>query len=351
MNLSPTSFGGQAPNERPPAPRIAAVNMEFMGASQGFDKGRRTDQVASGRVLISLVTVVYNDADGLRRTADSLPSAFAGVVEWLIVDGNSTDGTNELLEELGRRPYVRVLRRPPNGIYDAMNVAVSNARGNWCWFLNAGDILLEDDSLNQAVDLIERHRETALIGTPVLYFTHGGYVFSVATPALPSEDLRDLGNFHHQGALMRTSAIKEMGGFRTDLRLASDGALLDLIASNFATAVEFHPLVGFFFGGASTSQQLEALRETNSFRPKFYTGGTIATLRTKNIGIRILLTWEGSRLLGPLVRRYLSLRESRVRSSYLMSVTSGGGARGPLAKPNFFDQCRVMPSGEPRWHE
>lgn len=90
--------------------------------------------------FISIITVVYNAAALVRRTIDSVVSQDYPHLEYIIVDGASTDGTQEVIALYGEA-IAQWVSEPDKGIYDAMNKGLAMARGHYVWFLNAGDTL------------------------------------------------------------------------------------------------------------------------------------------------------------------------------------------------------------------
>ncbi|MDV7390150.1 glycosyltransferase, partial [Arthrospira platensis SPKY1] len=94
---------------------------------------------------ISIITVTLNRCDTLR---DALESVLGQTipVEYIIVDGGSTDGTLELLATYGGR-IARVISEPDQGIYDAMNKGIRAATGDIIGMLNADDVYRHDKVL------------------------------------------------------------------------------------------------------------------------------------------------------------------------------------------------------------
>lgn len=94
--------------------------------------------------LVSIITVVRNDPDGLLRTMTSVAPYKNERLEYIVVDGASTDGeTLRIAEE--RHDLIDILHSgPDNGIYDAMNKGIDRAHGVYVLFLNAGDELNAD---------------------------------------------------------------------------------------------------------------------------------------------------------------------------------------------------------------
>jgi putative colanic acid biosynthesis glycosyltransferase len=96
--------------------------------------------------LISVITVVRNDALGFVRTASSVASQTFQDFEWVVVDGASTDGTLEKIKEEGAR-ITCWISEADAGIYDAMNKGVTLAKGDYLVFINSGDALEDGNSL------------------------------------------------------------------------------------------------------------------------------------------------------------------------------------------------------------
>lgn len=103
-------------------------------------------------ILISIVTVAFNNRQGLERTYNSISDLLSSSnhdVEWVVIDGGSKDGSRDFLSSLDNsNGNVRYLSEPDRGIYDAMNKGVGLASGDFVWFLNAGDVFLGKELLS-----------------------------------------------------------------------------------------------------------------------------------------------------------------------------------------------------------
>lgn len=97
-------------------------------------------------VKISIITVVYNAVGKIEPTILSVLRQTYGNIEYIVVDGGSTDGTIELIGKYRDRIAVVVSERD-DGIYDALNKGVKLATGDWVGIMNAGDVYADDDVL------------------------------------------------------------------------------------------------------------------------------------------------------------------------------------------------------------
>lgn len=102
--------------------------------------GRRTKGLmpAEGAPLVSIVTVVYNGAATLEATIQSVIRQDHPAIEYIVVDGGSTDGTLDILRRYEDRIDLWVSERD-KGIYDAMNKGVALCTGDWVGLINADD--------------------------------------------------------------------------------------------------------------------------------------------------------------------------------------------------------------------
>lgn len=99
--------------------------------------------LGSPTIPLTVITVAYNALDALKPTVQSvMKQPLWSVLDYVIIDGGSTDGTVDYLKTLP--PSVRWLSEPDQGIYDAMNKGIRMAVGNGLLFLNAGDLLVGD---------------------------------------------------------------------------------------------------------------------------------------------------------------------------------------------------------------
>ena len=102
------------------------------------------------REKISVITINLNNAEGLRRTLDSVFRQTTQDFELVVVDGASTDGSVELIHTHADR-IDRWVSEPDGGIYNAMNKAVAMATGEYVIFMNSGDTFYEDDVLARVI--------------------------------------------------------------------------------------------------------------------------------------------------------------------------------------------------------
>ncbi len=95
---------------------------------------------------ISIITITYNAEKFLDRTIQSILNQTDQNFEYLIIDGKSKDATLEIANRYKSRVDVLV-SEPDKGLYDAMNKGLALATGEYVWFMNAGDLIAENDAI------------------------------------------------------------------------------------------------------------------------------------------------------------------------------------------------------------
>ena len=119
--------------------------------------------------LFSIITVTYNARKALERTLQSVGGQTYGEIEYVVIDGVSTDGTMEQVAhweaEMGEERMQRgmepmrcvIVSEADRGLYDAMNKGLQRAMGNYVWFLNAGDTFRMPETVAQLAEVAERN--------------------------------------------------------------------------------------------------------------------------------------------------------------------------------------------------
>ena len=97
---------------------------------------------------LSIITINYNNCSGLLKTIESVISQTFRDFEWIVIDGESTDGSRELIEQYADH-FSYWVSEPDRGIYNAMNKGIKVARGEYLQFLNSGDWLFDETSLER----------------------------------------------------------------------------------------------------------------------------------------------------------------------------------------------------------
>lgn len=160
--------------------------------------------------LVTVVTVAFNAKEALGRTMKSVAAQDYEHLEYIVVDGGSSDGTREMIKE-SEGSVARWVSEPDKGIYDAMNKGVRMAHGEYCIFMNAGDTFVTPHTVT---DFFSR-----LDGTPDV--AYGDIMKNgVLKQALPPRNCHKM-YYCHQAVFTRTECLREFP-FDTAHRYSAD---------------------------------------------------------------------------------------------------------------------------------
>ena len=107
----------------------------------------------------SIITLNYNNREGLSRTIESVVYQISTDYEFIIIDGGSTDGSVDVIKENKKRITYWISEKD-NGVYHAMNKGIAQAHGDYCVFMNSGDCFHSPDVL----DTIKKHQGDIICG-------------------------------------------------------------------------------------------------------------------------------------------------------------------------------------------
>ncbi len=105
-------------------------------------------------MTLSIITINFNNKDGLQKTINSVIQQSFKDYEWIIIDGGSSDGSEDVIKTY-QSHFSFWCSEPDKGIYNAINKGLSHAAGDYIQFLNSGDWLYDSTSLEKAFAQID----------------------------------------------------------------------------------------------------------------------------------------------------------------------------------------------------
>jgi glycosyltransferase involved in cell wall biosynthesis len=166
---------------------------------------------------VSVVTPAYNSAATIARCVESVKAQTYPDIEHIVIDGGSTDGTVELLREMG----VRCLSEPDAGIYHAMNKGVRMASGEIIHILNSDDWYSANDVVAMMVDLMESggvdvcHAQISQVNSQCVEVCVNGVDVS------KSQLLKKM-KVAHPSCFVRATVYQRFGDYSQGFRIAAD---------------------------------------------------------------------------------------------------------------------------------
>lgn len=156
--------------------------------------------------LITVITVVWNSNELIEQTILSIVNQSYSNIEYIIIDGGSTDGTLDIIKK-----YECCIdfwkSEPDKGIYDAMNKGIALATGEWINFLNAGDVFFDNSTTNDVVfEIIKRHVDI-IYGDFIAFNDSLGASLLVKAKSLKTIFRGNI--FSHQSCFIRSVVLRD----------------------------------------------------------------------------------------------------------------------------------------------
>ena len=155
---------------------------------------------------ISIVTVCYNSIDTIERTIQSVLAQDYDNIEYIVIDGGSTDGTVEVIKKYADC-ISHWISEPDNGIYDAMNKGIALATGEWIHFRNSGDFFLRRESLTKFF-LTPIAEDIMVVHGNCIYYDDSGW-FEQTPPSLRVSYKKEIPVLH-PASFVRASVQKKI---------------------------------------------------------------------------------------------------------------------------------------------
>jgi hypothetical protein len=244
---------------------------------------------------ISIVTICYNRAFDIEKTIKSVVNQIFEDIQYIIIDGGSTDGTLDVINKY-KGKIDKIVSEKDHGVYDAMNKGLALATGDYVLFMNGGDSLYDQNVL---IDLFSKAPEVDLIyGECMLVDEHGTEIMlrskSVNRPVPQSISKYTFlygTNISHQSFIIRRSLTRS---FDQQYKISADvDWMIDTMSKCKSSYLYPRPISQFLTEGLSSTQQKKGLEERfKIFRSHF---GLIATSYAHVV---ILVKKVGNKIFG-----------------------------------------------------
>ncbi|MHC2995797.1 MAG: glycosyltransferase [Candidatus Atribacteria bacterium] len=165
--------------------------------------------------LFSIITPTYNCKEEIEKTINSVLLQKKSLFEYIIIDGNSNDGTIDIIKKY--KDKFKIIIENDDGIYDAMNKGISIAKGKYLYFLGAGDCLRKD--------ILEKLKKT--IPKTGIYFFYGDimrinpYVRIICHYGFNKWNIGTK-NIYHQAIFYHKDIFELLGKYDLKYRIAAD---------------------------------------------------------------------------------------------------------------------------------
>lgn len=225
---------------------------------------------------VTIITATYNSAATVRDTIESVLSQNYKDIEYLIIDGGSTDGTLEIVKGYGER-IARVVSEADKGIYDALNRGIALATGDVVGILNSDDFYSDNNIISMVVDTLVLRNVDSCYGDLV-------YVDAVDTSKVVRRWRSGKFSPHkffrgwmppHPAFFVRKNVYDKYGVFNLQLGTAADYEIMLRFLLKYGITTDYipHVLVRMRTGGVSNATVINRLRANHYDRVAWRVNG------------------------------------------------------------------------------
>lgn len=167
---------------------------------------------------LSIITINLNNKIGLQKTIESVICQNFKDYEFLVIDGDSTDGSKDLIEKY-KGQITNFISESDTGVYHAMNKGILKAQGKYLLFLNSGDFLVDDNVLSEALNV--DHDSDILCGRCNVS-KNGKVIWTSNPPEKISFGTLYKEGLAHQSTFIKKQLFDQLGLYREDFKYNSD---------------------------------------------------------------------------------------------------------------------------------
>lgn len=218
---------------------------------------------------LTIITINFNHKEGLKRTIDSIVNQTFTDYEWMVVDGGSTDGSKELIEQY-QDYFAWWCSEPDKGVYNAMNKGLAQATGEYINFMNSGDLFATHTILEEIFS--QPHKADVLYGRMVVGTIDGEeYWRNMMKPRLRWFDFYN-STLNHQSTFTKGEMFLRFGGFDESYKVYGDWRhFAQIIGIEKATSEFINKKISIYEGGGlSATQEEHCKRELVRLRQEVY---------------------------------------------------------------------------------
>ena len=232
---------------------------------------------------ISIITVCYNAEKTIERTIRSVIRQDYKNIEYVVVDGESSDGTLDILDRY-KTDITILVSEKDKGIYDAMNKGISLSEGAYILFLNADDYLFSPSVIENMMAAISQYKDSDIFYGNLLMFDDKTGQAKIWKPGPVSGKLLYSSTLPHPATIYKRTIFEKLNKFDDTYKIAADYEFYVRAFTSDANFKYLDKLVSVFsYGGVSTSGEYKKLtqdeREKTLF--KYYSNTQRLLLRIR----------------------------------------------------------------------
>ena len=231
---------------------------------------------------ISIITVCKNAENAIERTILSVVSqnCFAANIEYLIIDGASTDKTVEIIKQYSEKHPIKWISEPDFGIYNAMNKGIKMASGEYLLFLNAGDYLVHYNVIKSLMDLFESGMLDVIYGD-VLSVNPISEQYRIKAIKQSDTPFFFYDSLPHQAVFYKKTIFDKFGLYNETFKILADNVFNKKIICDEYVSVKHidHIISVFFRDGISSVNKNLSSQERKIFQERCFSEEQLSEIK------------------------------------------------------------------------
>lgn len=216
---------------------------------------------------ISIITINYQNGIELERTINSVINQSYSNIEYLIIDGGSTDRSVDIINTYSNQLAYWESEKD-NGIYHAMNKGWKKTKGDYCLFLNSGDYLYDDKVIENVVQKIQENPVDIIFGNLFAFDENKSFISSFTEPVTLYYFQHSF--IPHPTTFIKRSLLEKLNGFYEHYKVISDWAFF---VNCFLGGASFKQIdittTAFYMNGSSSNGEIALKDRTSLFNNEF----------------------------------------------------------------------------------
>lgn len=226
---------------------------------------------------ITIITSVYNKSDTIGKAIESVISQTYNNIEYIVVDGNSTDGTIDIIKNFWDR-IDKFISEKDKGIYDALNKGIKAASGDVIGFLHSDDLFFDEFVIEKIANAFNKYNVDGVYGDLIYTYKHNtGKILRYWKSSQYRPDMLKKGWMPpHTALFLKKSVYDKFGGFDLDFKISADyDFMLRVLKDGIKIKYIPETICKMRVGGESNKSLKNIIRKSNE---------DLRALRKNNIG-------------------------------------------------------------------
>lgn len=251
--------------------------------------------ISAYKPVVTIITVCFNSEEYIEETILSVLGQTYSNIEYIIVDGKSTDGTLSIIQKY-EESISKLISESDEGIYDAMNKGIANSTGEIIYFLNSGDHLHDKNTIERVVNRFSDRSVVAVYGNVQMIGEQGQKKYTRGCKVTYNSLLYR--RICHQALFVKRKLFDEIGYFSTEYRLSADHEFIVKAIKKYPDGLLYlnETLAEYRDGGMSckmmTKTKMEDLNiiSSNYKKVQYIFGAAICAIVILKYNLKALIT-------------------------------------------------------------